>query len=246
MRALKYLLLIQICFASLGFAQGSGERKKRFELKVKHPIKQFYAATGGELIFAYANVSADSLQVENKLRFSFFPHLQQQYHYNFSKVFGFYTGFSLINVGMRNYFTTNNGTEFDLRQRAMSIGIPLALKIGNLRNGNHIAIGTSAECMFHYKQKLYFNKEKMKRKGWFADDVNLFNTSVYIDLRTRSGSYIRFKYYLNNFLVPQNQILKLSDNLNVNYYPAKSVLFFFSIGHTFMKVKPRKLTLDDV
>lgn len=51
--------------------------------KNAHPIKKFYTATGSEFIFAYGQQLADSVVFENKLRFSLFPHIQQQYHYNF-------------------------------------------------------------------------------------------------------------------------------------------------------------------
>lgn len=248
MRVLIYILFVQICFINFSFAEptDSTSKKLKFETKVKHPIKQFYVATGGELIFAFADVDAFLMQDENKLRFSLFPHVQQQYHYNFAKSFGFYTGISIVNVGMKNYFTTNDGTEFELRQRSMSFGIPLAIKIGNLEKGNYIALGATAEFMFHYKQKLYFNDEKFKRKDWFADDVNLFNPSVYVDIRNKTGTYIRFKYYLSDFLVGQTQTFNFTDAITVNYTATQSTLFYISVGHTFMKTKPRKLTLDDV
>lgn len=248
MKLVASIFLIQVCCLSLAFSEPTDttEKKIKFESKVKHPIKHFYVATGGELIFAFADVDAFLMQDDNKLRFSLFPHVQQQYQYNFSKHIGFYTGFSIINVGMKNIFNSNTNVEFELKQRSMSFGIPLALKLGNLEKGNYIALGATAEIMFHYKQKLYYNDEKIKRTDWFSDDVNLFNPSVYIDIRNKVGTYIRFKYYLSDFLVGQTQTFNLTNTLSVNYTATQSTLFYISVGHTFMKTKPRRLTLDDV
>lgn len=217
-----------------------------FQNKNPHPLKKFYVATGGELIFAYGDQRADSLQFENKLRFSLFPHVQQQYHYNFSKSLGFYTGISLINVGFRHTISTTD-TTFELRQRSFSFGVPLALKIGNMKNGNYIAIGGCAELMFRYKYKIYYNNEKEKYADWFSDKVNLFNPSLFVDIRNKTGGYIRFKYYLGDFLSATSSTFTLpTTTTNVTFTPNQSSLFYISIGSTFMKKKPQKLTKDDV
>jgi hypothetical protein len=218
-----------------------------FENKNKHPVHKFYSATGGELIFALGDQQADSLLFENKWRFSLFPHLQQQYHYNFSKAFGFYTGFSLINVGFRHNIQLPDSSSFELRQRSLSFGIPAALKIGGMENGNFMAIGCSAELMFRYKYKIYYNGEKDKHADWFSDKVNLFNPSVFIDFRNKTGGYIRFKYYLSNFLsTTSSSYLLPATTTGVTFTPSQSPLFYISIGSTFMQKKARKLTKDDV
>ncbi len=214
--------------------------------KNPHPINKFYVATGGELIFAFGDQRADSLQFDNKLRFSLFPHIQQQYHYNFNKAFGFYTGISFINVGFRHNISTAS-TSFELRQRSFSFGVPLALKIGNMKNGNYIAIGGSAELMIRYKYKIYYNDKKEKYADWFSDKVNLFNPSLFVDIRNKTGGYIRFKYYLGDFLSTTSSTFTLpTTTTNISFTPTQSSLFYISIGSTFMKKKPQKLTKDDV
>lgn len=214
--------------------------------KNPHPLHKFYVATGGELIFAYGDQRADSLLFENKLRFSIFPHLQQQYHFNFNKALGFYTGISLINVGFRHNISTPS-TTFELRQRSFSFGVPLAFKLGNMTNGNYIALGCSAELMFRYKYKIYYNDKKEKYADWFSDKVNLFNPSLFVDIRNKTGGYIRFKYYLGDFLSATSSTFTLpTTTTTVSFTPTQSSLFYISIGSTFMKKKPQKLTKDDV
>lgn len=226
---------------------GDTTKTNRFVSKNKHPLHKFYVATGGEMIFSLGDQRADSLEFENRLRFSIFPHIQQQYHYNFSKVLGFYTGISLINIGFRHTIQQPDQTSFELRQRSMSFGLPLALKVGSLENGNFLALGCSAEMMFHYKYKIYYNDAKEKYSDWFSDKVNLFNLAVFMDLRNQSGGYIRFKYYLNNFLAPvSTSYLLPASSTTVTFSPSQSSLFYISVGSTFMKKKKRELTKDDV
>lgn len=214
--------------------------------KNPHPIKRFYVATGAELIFSSGILESDSLPFESKWRFSIFPHVQQQYHFNFNKAIGFYTGFSIINLGIKNTMVVND-ISFELRQRSMSFGIPLALKLGSMKNGNFIALGASAECMFHYKYKLYEDNKKTKFSDWMDPRVNLFNYALFIDLRNKTGGYIRFKYYMDNFLstVSQDFVSPVSQT-PISFTPTTSSIFYISVGSTFMKKKPRKLTLDDV
>jgi hypothetical protein len=234
-------------FSAFSFAADTTKVEK--PNRNKHPLHRFYVATGAELIFAYGDLRDDSLQIENKMRFSLFPHIQQQYHYNFTKGLGFYTGMSLINVGFRNIITSPEYGDFELRQRSMSFGVPLALKLGNMEKGNYIAFGATGEIMFRYKYKLYNDGYKNKYGDWFSDKVNVFNYSVFVDLRNKTGGYVRFKYYLADFLSPVTHPFYISNNLpaeHVELIPTQSTLFYISIGSTFMKKKPRPLTLEDV
>ena len=241
------LFCLVICYGTIGLSSPIDSSKtKIFVNKNPHPIKQFYVATGAELIFSSGSLVSDSLAFETKWRFSFFPHVQQQYHYNFNKAIGFYTGFSIINLGFKNTAVTND-INFELRQRSMSLGIPLALKLGSMKNGNFIALGASAELMFHYKYKIYEDKKKSKQSDWLDPHMNLFNYALFIDLRNKIGGYIRFKYYVNGFLagVSNDFVLPVSGTA-ISFTPTTSSIFYISLGSTFMKKKPRKLTLDDV
>lgn len=224
-------------------AQESGKAKRKNE----HELKKFYGLSGAELIFSVGDVKADSLTVENRWRFSLFFHIQEQFHYNFNKHVGFFTGVSLINVGFTHDFTTPTNETFKLKQRSYSLGLPLALKLGNMPNGNYIALGGTAEFMIHYKHKIFFNDTKEKYNDWFSDRVNIFNPSVFLDIRNKTGGYIRFKYYLDNFLTTKNIAYTLpTTNTTVNITSTQSPLFYIAIGSVFLKKKNNKLTKDDV
>jgi hypothetical protein len=222
------------------------------------PLKEWYGMSGSELIFssgnvvanlAYspANISTNGFALENKMRFSLFFHVQHQNHYNFNKYFGIYTGWALINVGFINKLPILGSTDAEIRQRSYSIGIPLALKIGNMERGNYIALGVEEEYMFVYKRKVYYAGEKGVFVSWFSRDVNQLNPSVFAEIHFHHGFYIRAKSYLMDFLSDRNVQFYLPQSpILVNYQATKSSLAYLSIG-TVIKLKRKKhATIKDV
>ncbi|MBK7968114.1 MAG: hypothetical protein IPK08_03815 [Bacteroidetes bacterium] len=193
-----------------------------------------YWKSGSEFIFSLGDVDAGAVSTSPIMRFSGFFHLQQELHYDFNQSFGFYTGIGIRNVGMINELNDS----LKLKQRAYGLGVPVAIKVGNL-NGFHVSAGAEAELFFHYKQKLFYDDEKFKQDEWFSDRINLFNPSVFLELNSRKGSYIRFKYYLLDFLVADKQVVKLFGT-KYPYFPESSKLFYVSIGTKLIPDKNRR------
>ncbi|MBL7916294.1 MAG: hypothetical protein JNL49_14780 [Bacteroidia bacterium] len=193
-----------------------------------------YWKSGSEFIFSLGDVDAGAVSTSPIMRFSGFFHLQQEMHYDFNQSFGFYTGIGIRNVGMINELNDS----LKLKQRAYGLGIPVAVKIGNMK-GFHVSAGAEAELFFHYKQKLFYDDEKFKQDEWFSDRINLFNPSVFLELNSRKGSYIRFKYYLLDFLVEDKQVVKLFGT-KYPYFPESSKLFYVSIGTKLITDKNRR------
>jgi hypothetical protein len=211
------------------------------------PINKWYGMSGAQLIFSNGIVNEGNTTLPNVLRFTCFFHIQRQYHYDFGKAFGIYTGISLINVG----FINKLGDTYDatLKQRSYSIGIPLGLKLGNMPHGDYIAAGAEGECMFAYKQKVLYNGNKYANNDdWFsAQHVNLFNPSAFAEIRLHSGAYIRFKYYLLNFLADRTETFELpGTNITETYTPEKSTLYYISVGYLFKRKHKHPLTKKDV
>jgi hypothetical protein len=185
--------------------------------------------SASEFIFSMGDVEVTGVQpmeVSPILRFSGFFHLQEQIHFNFGKRIGIFSGVGVRNVGMINELNDS----VKIKQRVYSVGIPLALKLGNLPDGFHIAFGGEAEIFLHYKQKVFYDGEKFKNAEWFSDKVNLFNPGAFIDISSRRGSYIRFKYYFSDFLVSGQQRIRNINGSEYPFNPTKSTLFYVSIG----------------
>jgi hypothetical protein len=195
---------------------------------------EWYLTTGFELIFSGGKVKNDSIgsiNPHNVVRFSAFLDLAWNINYDFNRVLGFYTGWDVRNVGFINDFNVPGFGDVTVKQRSYDLGIPLALKLGNLTKDSYLAIGTEGEWMFAYKQKVIWNGSKNINSVWGSGKANAINPSVFAELHNQHGGYIRFKYYLYDFLKKQNMDFYIpTTNQLVSYQPASSKLFYISIG----------------
>lgn len=195
------------------------------------PLKEWYGVSGTEFIFSSGSVSSYGYYLPNKLRFSLFLHLQHQYHFNFNKNLGAYTGLSILNVGFINKMAIPFSTEAEIRQRSYSLSMPIALKFGNFERGRYVALGVAAELMFHYKRKVYYQDNKSKFSEWFSPEVNLFNPSLFAEIHFHRGFYIRGKSYLRDFLTNKQTSFYLPNSPTlINFKPERSSLAYISIG----------------
>jgi hypothetical protein len=196
-----------------------------------------------EIIFSGGELTTSSLPVQprNIVRFTLFFHFQSQWHYDFNKHFGLYTGLGLRNIGFTHEwdFVTE---DLKMKHRSYSLGVPLALKFGNLEKGIYGTVGVEGEMMFAYKRKAFYNGEKLKKREWFSDHVNLWNPSAFAEVRFKQGFYIRGKVYLREFLTNKEDILNLpGEALPTVIVPERSTLGAISIG-TVLRTRLKKKT----
>ena len=199
-------------------------------------LAQAYLATAGETIFSYGDVDAGSTDIKPVVRFSPVFNFQEQIHFNFSRNVGIYTGLGFRNVGLISKINydiidtagTHFGKEVTIKERSYSLGLPLALKFGDLDEGVNFAIGGEAEVMFAYKRKIIDGDTKNKSDSWFDDNVTIFNPSVFAEVKFKKGQYIRFKYYILDFLDYQG--VTLIDQTFLPEYGKSSPLFYVSLG----------------
>jgi hypothetical protein len=196
-----------------------------FSQETSTPVKKtnkVYSASVSETIFSIGIVDAAPLNTSSVVRFTPFFNFGQQLHVDFSDKFGMYTGFGIRNVGIIN--DLNDSVR--VKQRTYNVGIPVAVKFGNM-NSWQGALGFEAEFAVAYKQKVYVNGEKRKSSSWFDDRTNIFLPSVFAELKGEKGNYIRFKYYLTDYLTSNQQI----NVPGVVYRPTQSQLFYISLGY---------------
>ena len=212
---MKYCIcLVALTISVHAFAQDSTQSKKNY-----------YWAGGSEFIFSLGSVESPGVNVSKVLRFSGFFNFQEQFHYNFTPHLGIYTGFGIRNVGFINKLNDS----IKVKQRVYSAGIPFTLKLGNMDKSAYISFGGEMELFFNYKQKTFYNDTKSKFDEWFSDRTELFNPSVFFELKDKKGGYIRFKYYINDFLKGENQTVVVNGNV-FPYSPSQSKLYYISIG----------------
>jgi hypothetical protein len=196
-----------------------------YSQEVASPVKKtntVYSASVSETIFSFGIVDAAPLNTGTIVRFTPFFNFGQQLHVDFNEKLGMYFGLGIRNVGMIN--DLNDSVR--VKQRTYNVGIPIALKFGDM-NGWQGALGVEAEFAIAYKQKVFVNGEKRKSGSWFDDRTNIFLPSVFAELKGKQGNYVRFKYYLTDYLTANQQI----NVPGVEYRPTQSQLFYISFGY---------------
>lgn len=187
-----------------------------------------YPAHQTDFIFSLAQMnSTTGVSSSPVLRFSGFINYESQLHFDFSKSFGLYTGLGLKNIGMINHF---DYYKTNLKQRAYALSVPLAAKLGNMKNQSYIALGGELDLMMHYKQKFLYGDTKIKQGEWFSNKLNLLNPAVFLQFKFLRSQVITVKYFLNDFLRYQSAGLTLPDGTLVPDYGMSSKLFYISWG----------------
>lgn len=233
MNILAFLLLAIISLET--FAQSDSLPRNKWQ------ARKWREMEASEIIFSGGELTTSSLAVQprNIVRFTLFFHFQSQWHYDFNKNIGFYTGLGLRNIGFTHEwdFVTN---DLKMKHRSYSLGLPLALKFGNLEKGIYGAVGVEGEMMFAYKRKAFYNGEKLKKREWFSDHVNVWNPSAFAEVRFKQGFYIRGKVYLREFLTNKEDILNLpGEAIPTVITPERSTLGAISIG-TVLRTRLKK------
>ena len=192
------------------------------EIGTSAKTKEIYTVSATETILSWGNIESAGLDVKNIGRFTPFLNFGQQLHFDFNEKSGFYTGLSVRNVGI----ITELNDSVRVKQRVYTVGIPVAFKVGDM-DGNLFAAGLEAEFAINYKQKVFVNDEKSKSNIWFSDRTNIFLPSVFAEVKSKYGNYIRFKYYLTDFLQEGNQKVNVP---GVDYNPTRSTMMYVSVG----------------
>ena len=192
------------------------------EIGTAAKTKEIYTVSATETILSWGNVESAGLDIKNIGRFTPFLNFGQQLHFDFNEKSGFYTGLSVRNVGI----ITELNDSVRVKQRVYTVGIPVAFKAGDM-DGNLFAAGFEAEFAINYKQKVFVNDEKSKSNIWFSDRTEIFLPSVFAEVKSKYGNYIRFKYYLTDFLQEGNQKVNVA---GVDYNPTRSTMMYVSVG----------------
>jgi hypothetical protein len=183
-----------------------------------------YSTSSGELIFSFADYKINNEQVNTPVRFTCFFHLGGYEHFDFSDKVGMYTGLAIRNVG---FTSKNNAGDTLMKRRNYYLGVPLAIKIGNLKEDNYFFAGVEGDFAFHYKEKLFVAEEKINKfTVWFSDRTNTFMPSAFVGVNFKSGLNLKFKYYLRDFYNKNFTTggVKIYENVN------SSQMFYFSLA----------------
>lgn len=188
--------------ASTGLqAQDSTNAKKRvsYHFHFYAPAKPrtgYITAGGNGPLLSFADVSNAGQHVRNIPRFTLFFNVGTNYNYDFSNNFGIFSGLNIKNIGL----ITKPNDSVKLKQRVYTLGVPLGIKIGNMRNGFFFFAGGEYDLAFNYKEKYFLDGDKKSKfNEWFSDRTPLLMPSVFAGIRFQPGFGLKVQYYLNDF-----------------------------------------------
>jgi len=225
----KTLLNVILTFALSGaiFAQESSRGYEKFD-----------SSSGFEFIFGWAGIEGAAVgtspgnpsystsiseNMDQNVRFTAFLHFQHFLHINFNKNLGMMTGLTMRNVG----FIVEQG-ENKSKYRTYTIGIPLALKIGDM--GKHLSLyaGGEAGFAFNFKEKHFKSDDKkLTSSEWFSGKTNWFQPNVFVGIQFAKGTNLKFAYYPMNFF---NEDYSSTDDFGntINPFDGVNVNLFYS------------------
>jgi len=204
--------------------------------------QETYSSSSGEMILSFSNAGyknyvdnsgnkMDFKSVSDAPRFTVWFHLAYFYNIDFGEHFGIYTGLSMRNIGL---ITMEKSSNHDVREdvkwkrRSYSLGIPLAIKIGNM-DGFYLFAGGQYEWLFHYKEKEFLNSGKRKYTEWFSKRVNAFIPSVFVGATLPGGLSAKFTYALDDFMNRDYSYTNTSGKIVKPYENMDSKIYYFSL-----------------
>jgi hypothetical protein len=114
-----------------------------------------------------------------------------------------------------------------VKRRVYSLGIPLGIKLGDLRNRNFAIAGGGVDVPFNYRETGFVHRgEKAKFNEWFSDRTPPVMPFVFAGYSFNPGFTLKLQYYPGNFF---NQ--DFTENMGVKPYTNYDVhLLLLSIG----------------
>ncbi|RYZ52783.1 MAG: hypothetical protein EOP49_08810 [Sphingobacteriales bacterium] len=165
---------------------------------VLHEPKRFY--TGNSLDFAILSTALLSAPDQStKLtmpRFTIFVNWGINFHYDLNRFFGLFSGLDIKNIGYIDKYE-----ELTVKRRVYSLGVPLGIKIGDLRHRNFFFAGGGVDMPFNYREKVFEKRgDKEKFNEWFSDRTPRLMPFVFIGNSWDPGITLKLQYYPGNFL----------------------------------------------
>ncbi|TWV99091.1 outer membrane beta-barrel protein [Chitinophaga pinensis] len=123
--------------------------------------KRSYTTWGGDgpLLSFGRDIRESGNHVRSVPRFTFFFNIGHNYNYDFGRNVGFFTGLNLKNIGL---ITKDDKDSVKLKRRVYTLGVPLGIKIGDLKKGFFFFAGGAYDLAFNYKEKKFINGDKKR------------------------------------------------------------------------------------
>ena len=201
MKAPILVLLTSLTLGTMSASaqQASNSDTSRLVKKVQAPYKIRRLYTGSSFDFAILSTSIEQSGDRSNLntpRFTAFTNWGINVHFDMSRYFGIYSG-----AGIRNIGYIEKSGDLTIKRRVYSLGIPLGVKLGDLRNRNFYFGGVGIDLPFNYREKVFEKRgDKEKFNEWFSDRTPKVMPFVFAGYSMDPGIILKLQYYPGNFL----------------------------------------------
>lgn len=219
MKPILLLAACIICISSTGLSQS-----------------KVYYSVGGEMIFSWADMEDQGQDANSLMRWAPVFNIQGFVNSDLSQNLGIFSGLAIRNVGYiyDEYQDPDPLTDITYKKkfRTYNLAIPIGLKFGNLSK-LYFYGGYEIEFPFHYKEKTFFEGEKLNNKvqDWFSKRTESFQHGLLVGIQFPEGINLKFKYYFSEF---HNQ--DFTDSAGVKPYAGlKSNVFYFALSYAMFR-----------
>lgn len=217
--------------------------------KVTFAPKKFYFSNdfdGALITTALQNQTAAGPGNIGTPRFTYFFHAGFNMNYDFNNAIGIFTGASIKNIGFIE--KSQLVADSTIKRRVYTAGLPLGIKVGDLKRKYYAFFGASVDFPFNYKEKGFVkrgNKEKFNE--WFSDRVPKYMMSGFVGV-TVNHIFFKVQYFPENFMnAGFTEQVEVSPGVTVTQQPYANYdvqLLMFSIGFDIRYSNKMKIKYD--
>jgi hypothetical protein len=228
LKTLAFLGCLSLLSAPYLYAQPQG----------KPPSQQrqitYWTSGGDGGIFSLATVEMNGREVRPSLRWSPVFNFGSNFNWDFINNAGIFLGWNVRNIGLITKDSLGKDDYF--KRRIYMLGLPLGIKLGNMRNGNFFYFGGEFGLPFNYKEK-YFpdgnRRRKTKFNEWFSERTPQFTTAAFAGFHFRKSLNVKVQYFFNNFFNPDFTTTNAQGNEVQPYRNYRANIFFITFGFDF-------------
>lgn len=164
-------------------------------------------------------------------RFTYFLNTGFNVNYDFNSTIGIFTGLGIKNIGFIEKIKPLDST---IKRRVFALGLPVGIKIGNLKKKTYGFLGGGVDVPFNYREKGFVNRgDKDKFNEWFSDRTASYMPYAFAGVSFKPGIYFKVQLYPGNFMNPDYTQTTTVGGVTVNSKPYALYdieVLMFSIG----------------
>jgi len=185
----------------------------------------------GGYVFSFGQFERNSNLLKNPVRFTVVINFGLDAQWQSEHV-GLSVGLETRNLGTITEDTLNKYDNVRVKSRVYTLGVPVSVMFGNMKNKTYFFVGGEYEYTFDYKEKVFVDGDKQyKSKGDYTYNVNRWLASAHAGVQIKSGTYLKFQYYLTPFFHDKYQFTYTKGTTQVYAPFNKSQLYFIELGH---------------